>query len=68
MCSSDLVVSGAPDLPALHTALAQALGQLLGPLPLTIEPLQADDKVRQYTSDLAGAHVDRQTHATDGAV
>ena len=62
------VASGAPDLPALHTALAQALAQLLGPLPLTIEPLQADDKVRQYTSDLDGAHVDRQTHATDGAV
>jgi phenylacetate-CoA ligase len=38
--------------PALHKALRQAIAHLLGPLPLTLQPLQADDKVRQYTSDL----------------
>jgi len=39
-------------LDALHAALREALAGVLGPLPLDIEPLLADDKVRQYTSDL----------------
>lgn len=38
--------------PALESALRHALGSLLGPLPLAITPLHADDKVRQYTTDL----------------
>ncbi|OWQ83746.1 AMP-binding protein [Roseateles terrae] len=39
---------------ALHhgPALTAALAHLLGPLPVTVEPLHADDKVLQYTSDL----------------
>lgn len=39
-------------------ACARALAELLGPLPLHIEPLHADDKVLQYRSDLPGAMVE----------
>ena len=44
--------AGMTPLDALHAALREALAGVLGPLPLDIEPLLADDKVRQYTSDL----------------
>lgn len=39
----------------LHSPLRQAIHELLGPQPLDIVALVADDKLRQYTSDLAGA-------------
>ena len=47
------VSAGMAPVDALHAALRDALAALLGPLPLAIEPLLADDKVRQYTSELA---------------
>jgi phenylacetate-CoA ligase len=49
------LISTAPDPATLHLALREALAALLGPLPLRIEPLHAQDKVRQYTSDLPHA-------------
>lgn len=49
--------SDAPDIAAVHTTIRQILRELLGELPLRIEALQADDKVRQYTSDLKPPHV-----------
>ncbi|WKB53930.1 AMP-binding protein [Eleftheria terrae] len=48
-----LAVDSLLPLDGLAPALRARLGQLLGPLPLQLEPLHADDKVRQYTSDLA---------------
>lgn len=48
--------SDAPDTEALHSRLRQVLQDLLGELPLRIEALHADDKVRQYTSDLQPPH------------
>lgn len=39
--------------PATEAGLRAALAALLGPVPLTLVPLQAADKVRQYTSELA---------------
>ena len=47
------LISTSPDEAALHAGLRQALSALLGDLPLHLDPLQAQDKVRQYTSDLA---------------
>ncbi len=47
------VASRQGDSAALDAALRAAIARLLGPLPLTIETLEADDKVRQYTSALA---------------
>lgn len=47
------VISTVDDLHVLHGHLRQALSSLLGEQPLHIETLQAQDKVRQYTSDLA---------------
>jgi phenylacetate-CoA ligase len=46
------LASDAPDQAALKAQLVQILTTMLGPLPLSITPLRADDKVRQYTSDL----------------
>ena len=46
------VASDAPDQAALHQALRDRIAAVLGPCPLHITPLLADDKVRQYTSDL----------------
>lgn len=46
--------SGAPDTQAVHAAVCRDLHDLLGALPLRIEPLHADDKLRQYTSELPG--------------
>ncbi len=46
------VASTALDQAALYAQLRASIAGLLGPLPLSIAPLQADDKVRQYTSDL----------------
>lgn len=52
-CSLRLhLISGATDSERLHQALRAALTSLLGELPLHIGTLQAQDKVRQYTSDL----------------
>jgi phenylacetate-CoA ligase len=48
--------SDAPDIAALHTSLRRILQDLLGDLPLRIDVLQAEDKVRQYTSDLQPPH------------
>lgn len=47
--------SHAPDAIALQAAVHHEVTSLLGQLPLRIEPLLADDKVRQYTSDLIPA-------------
>lgn len=44
--------SHAQDADVLHRALHHDLIALLGNLPLRIEALHADDKVRQYTTDL----------------
>lgn len=41
-----------PGAMAHSNAVCDALQALLGPLPVTVQPLLADDKVRQYTSDL----------------
>jgi phenylacetate-CoA ligase len=45
----------AQDTTVLHCRLRQAIDDLLGPQPLVVVALAADDKLRQYTSDLAGA-------------
>ena len=47
------LASGAEASGALHAALREVLAHLLGPLVLRIERLLEDDKVRQYTSDVA---------------
>lgn len=49
--------SDATDLEAVHATVRQILRELLGDLPMRIEALEADDKVRQYTSDLKPPHV-----------
>jgi len=45
-------LSLAPGATAHSNAVRDALQALLGQLPVTVLPLLADDKVRQYTSDL----------------
>lgn len=46
------LISLSQDVNTLYSSLRQALSSLLGDLPLHIDTLQAQDKVRQYTSDL----------------
>lgn len=51
-----LRVDGAGDVTGPQAAALRAcIGRLLGPLPLTITVLRADDKQRQYTSDVQDA-------------
>ena len=51
-----LRVDATEPLASLAPRLRESLVALLGPLVLHIQPLQADDKVKQYTSALNGAH------------
>lgn len=50
-----LRVDAAEPLAPLAPRLRESLTALFGPTPVEITALQADDKVRQYTSALAGA-------------
>lgn len=45
------LISTCTDLTMLQAQIHDALAALLGPWPLEIKPLQAQDKVRQYTSE-----------------
>lgn len=47
------LISTCQNTASLHTDISKALASLLGGLPLRIDSLQAQDKVRQYTSDLS---------------
>jgi phenylacetate-CoA ligase len=47
------IATTTPNEAALHGQVRLALNTLLGPLPLQIEQLLAQDKVRQYTSELS---------------
>jgi len=49
------LASCSPDPPGLEAQLRKRLSALLGPWPLAVQPLAETDKVRQYTSALAGA-------------
>lgn len=52
---------GREDMPHIEARLRALIAGCLGNLPLSFSPLAEQDKVRQYTSDLAGA-TDTHTH------